>query len=246
MCAKVACAVVAVDTLGPAVTMGIRRAFIFLGPPGAGKGTQAKRIARLCGVPHLSTGDMLRDAVSRGTELGKVVDPIMKRGELVSDDLVMRMIEERLAQPDCAAGCLFDGFPRTLPQAEGLDRILKSSGFEKPVVVDLAVGNDKLLRRLTGRRTCSVGGEIYNIYDLPPKVDGICDHDGGKLVQRADDTAEAVKKRLEAYERATKPLTEYYRRQGVLHTVDASASMDEVSRALGEIVKRAEGRNGHL
>jgi adenylate kinase len=226
--------------------MAIRRAVIFLGPPGAGKGTQAKRIARLCGVPHLSTGDMMRDAVSRGTDLGKIVDPIMKRGELVSDDLVMQMIEERLAQPDCAAGCLFDGFPRTLPQAEGLDRILERSGFGEPLVVDLAVGDDKLLRRLTGRRTCSVGGEIYNVFDLPPKVDGICDNDGGKLVQRADDTAEVVKQRLAAYERATKPLTVYYRSRGVLQVVDASVSMDEVSRALGEIVKCAEGRNGHL
>ena len=226
--------------------MAIRRAVIFLGPPGAGKGTQAKRIARLCGVPHLSTGDMMRDAVSRGTDLGKAVGPIMQRGELVSDDLVMKMIEERLAQPDCAAGCLFDGFPRTLPQAEGLDRILDRSGFGEPLVVDLAVGDDKLLRRLTGRRTCSVGGEIYNVYDLPPKVNGICDNDGGKLVQRADDTAEVVKQRLAAYERATKPLTEYYRSRGVLQVVDASVSMDEISRALGEIVKCAEGRNGHL
>jgi adenylate kinase len=216
--------------------MAIRRAVIFLGPPGAGKGTQAKRIARLCGVPHLSTGDMMRDAVSRGTDLGKAVGPIMQRGELVSDDLVMKMIEERLAQPDCAAGCLFDGFPRTLPQAEGLDRILERSGFGEPLVVDLAVGDDKLLRRLTGRRTCSVGGEIYNVYDLPPKVNGICDNDGGKLVQRADDTAEVVKQRLAAYERATKPLTEYYRSRGVLQVVDASVSMDEISRALGEIV----------
>jgi adenylate kinase len=226
--------------------MAVKRAFIFLGPPGAGKGTQAKRIAKLLGVPHLSTGDMMRDAVSRGTELGKVVGPIMQRGELVSDDLVMKMVAERLAQPDCAAGCLFDGFPRTLPQAEGLDRILESSGFAKPVVIDLAVSDDKLLRRLTGRRTCSVGGEIYNVYDAPSRVDGVCDNDGGKLVQRADDTAETVKQRIAAYERATKPLTEYYRRQGVLQVVDASVSVDEVSRALGEVVKRAEGRNGHL
>jgi adenylate kinase len=226
--------------------MASKRAFIFLGPPGAGKGTQAKRIAKVLGVPHLSTGDMMRDAVSRGTDLGKIVGPIMQRGELVSDELVMKMVEERLAQPDCAAGCLFDGFPRTLPQAEGLDKILESRGFGKPVVVDLSVGDEKLLRRLTGRRTCSVGGEIYNVYDLPPKVDGICDNDGGTLVQRADDTAEVVNQRLAAYERATRPLTEYYRRQGVLHVVDASVSMDEVSRALGEIVKRAEGRNGHL
>src|SRR6202167_6046565 len=222
--------------------MAIRRAVIFLGPPGAGKGTQAKRIAKLCGVPHLSTGDMLRDAVSRGTELGKVVGPIMQRGELVSDDLVMQMIEERLAQPDCASGCLFDGFPRTLPQAEGLDRILERSGFGKLVVVDLAVGEDKLLRRLTGRRTCGVGGEIYNVYDAPSKVEGVCDNDGGKLVQRADDRAEVVNQRLAAYHRLTKPLADYYRQQGVLQEVDASVSVDEVSRALGEIVKRAEGR----
>jgi adenylate kinase len=223
------------------MTMAFKRAFIFLGPPGAGKGTQAKRIAKLCGVPHLSTGDMMRDAVARGTDLGKIVGPIMRRGELVSDDLVMKMVDQRLAQPDCSMGCLFDGFPRTLPQAEGLDAILQRLGFGKPVVVDLAVSDDKLLRRLTGRRTCSVGGEIYNVYDLPPKVDGICDHDGGELVQRADDTAEIVGQRLAAYEKATKPLTEYYRSQGVLHVVDASLSMDEVSRALGEIVKRAEG-----
>lgn len=223
-----------------------KRAFIFLGPPGAGKGTQAKRIAKQLGVPHLSTGDMMRDAVARGTDLGKIVGPIMQRGELVSDQLVMNMVEHRLAQPDCAAGCLFDGFPRTLAQAEGLDAILQRGGFGKPVVVDLAVSDDKLLRRLTGRRTCSVGGEIYNVYDAPSKVDGVCDNDGGKLVQRADDTAEVVSQRLAAYERATKPLTDYYRRQGVLQVVDASASVDEVSRALGEIVKRAEGLDGHL
>jgi len=218
-----------------------KRAFIFLGPPGAGKGTQAKRIARQLGVPHLSTGDMMRDAVARGTDLGQIVGPIMQRGELVSDELVMKMVEERLAQPDCALGCLFDGFPRTLPQAEGLDAILQRGGFGRPVVVDLAVGEDKLLRRLTGRRTCSVGGEIYNIYDAPPRVEGVCDNDGGKLVQRADDTAGVVKQRLAAYERATRPLADYYRRQGVLHVVDASASVDDVSRALAEIVKSAQG-----
>jgi adenylate kinase len=219
-----------------------KRAFIFLGPPGAGKGTQAKRIAKQLGVPHLSTGDMMRDAVARGTELGKIVGPIMQAGQLVSDDLVMKMVEQRLKQPDCEAGCLFDGYPRTLPQAEGLDKILERGGFGKPVVVDLAVSDDKLLRRLTGRRTCSVGGEIYNVYDAPSKVEGVCDNDGGKLVQRADDTAEVVNRRLAAYHQQTKPLADYYRQQGVLQEVDASVSVDEVSRALGEIVKRAEGR----
>jgi len=222
--------------------MSRKRVFILLGPPGAGKGTQAKRIASQCRVPHLSTGDMLRDAVARGTALGKIAGPIMQRGELVSDELVMKMVEARLARQDCSAGCLFDGFPRTLPQAEGLDAILGRGGFGRPLVVDLVVSNEKLLRRLTGRRTCSVGGEIYNVYDAPPKVDGICDSDGGKLVQRADDTAEVVSQRLAAYEKATKPLAEYYRRQGVLQEVDASASVEEVSRALLGIIRRAEGQ----
>jgi adenylate kinase len=219
-----------------------KRAFIFLGPPGAGKGTQAKRIAKQLGVPHLSTGDMMREAVARGTELGRIVGPIMQAGQLVSDDLVMKMVDERLKQPDCEAGCLFDGFPRTLAQAEGLDRILERGGFGKPVVVDLAVSDDKLLRRLTGRRTCSVGGEIYNVYDAPSKIEGVCDNDGGRLVQRADDRAEVVNQRLAAYHRQTQPLADYYRQQGVLQEVDASVSVDEVGRALGEIVKRAEGR----
>ncbi|MGA2510707.1 MAG: adenylate kinase [Candidatus Acidiferrales bacterium] len=226
--------------------MALNRALIFLGPPGAGKGTQSKRIAQRCAVPHLSTGDMFRDAVTRGSDLGKQVRPIMERGELVPDGLVMKMVEERLSRPDCAGGFVFDGFPRTLPQAEQLDGILEKKGFGKPIVVDFAVSAEKLLRRLTGRWTCSVGGEIYNVYDAPPRVPGICDADGGKLVQRADDRPEVVKERLEAYERQTKPLAEYYRRQGVLETVDAAASVDEVGRALGEILKRAEGRDGHL
>ena len=167
--------------------MPLNRALIFLGPPGAGKGTQSKRIAQHYGVPHLSTGDMLRDAISRGTPLGQIVKPIMGRGDLVPDDLVMRMVEERLSQPDSAKGFVFDGFPRTLPQAEQLDRILERKGFGKPIVVDFRVDEGELLRRLSGRWTCSVGGEIYNIYDAPPKAPGICDADGGVLVQRPDD-----------------------------------------------------------
>lgn len=226
--------------------MAFNRALIFLGPPGAGKGTQSKRIALCCAVPHLSTGDMLRDAVSRATPLGRMVQPIMERGELVPDDLVMKMVEERLEQEDCAGGFVFDGFPRTLPQAEQLDRILERKGFGKPIVVDFCVSPEKLLRRLAGRWMCSVGGEIYNVYDAPPKVPGVCDRDGGKLVQRPDDRPEVVRDRLAAYERQTKPLAEYYRRQGVLDTIDASASMEEVSRALATIVKCALGRDGHL
>ena len=217
--------------------MALDRALIFLGPPGAGKGTQAKQIAQSCGVPHLSTGDMFRDAVSRGTELGRRVKPIMDRGELVPDDLVMKLVEERLSRPDCAHGFVFDGFPRTLAQAALLDGILEIRGFGKPIVIDLAVSADKLMRRLTGRRTCSLGGEIYNVFDAPPKVSGICDVDGGELVQRADDRPEVVTERLAAYERQTRPLTDYYRRKGVLETVDASASVEEVGRALRQILK---------
>jgi len=216
-----------------------KRALILLGPPGAGKGTQAKHLAQSFGVPHLSTGDMFRDAVSRGTELGKAVQPIMERGELVPDDLVMKLVEERLSRADCARGFVFDGFPRTLAQASQLDRILESRGFGKPLVIDFAVSEPVLLRRLSGRWTCSVGGEIYNIYDAPPKQPGICDFDGGKLVQRADDRPEVVRERLRAYERQTKPLTDYYRRQGVLEIVDGGAQMAEVSRALEEILNGA-------
>jgi adenylate kinase len=226
--------------------MELNRALVLLGPPGAGKGTQAKLIAKRFGVPHLSTGDMFRDAVSRGTPTGRIAKPIMESGALVPDDIVMKLVEERLAQPDSAHGFVFDGFPRTLPQAERLDGILEQLGFGKPVVIDIQVAPDKLLRRLTGRWTCSVGGEIYNIYDMPPKVTGICDKDGGKLVQRADDRAEVVKQRLDAYERQTKPLSDYYRRQGVLEVVDGAASMEDVSRKLAKIVDSAASRDGHL
>lgn len=226
--------------------MALNRALIFLGPPGAGKGTQAKLAARECGLPHLSTGDMFREAVGRGTPLGKKVQPILASGELVPDDLVMGMVEERLSQPDCAHGFIFDGFPRTLPQAEQLDTLLEKKGFGKPLVIDFCVSPDKLLRRLAGRWTCTVGGEIYNEFDAPPKISGVCDRDGGKLVQRPDDRADVVKERLAAYERQTRPLADYYRRRGVLEIVDAAKSVEEVSRALNAILKCADGPDGRL
>jgi adenylate kinase len=226
--------------------MALNRALIFLGPPGAGKGTQAKLAARRCGLPHLSTGDMLRDAIRRGTPLGKKVQPILAHGELVPDDLVVRMVEERLSQDDCAHGFIFDGFPRTLSQAQRLDELLETKGFGKPVVIDFCVSPEKLLRRLSGRWTCSVGGEIYNEFDAPPRVPGVCDRDGGKLVQRPDDRPEVVKERLAAYDRQTKPLADYYSRRGVLEVIDAARSVEEVSRALDGILKRAEGPHGRL
>ena len=210
----------------------LARAVIFLGPPGAGKGTQAKLVAARFGVPHLSTGDMLRENVSRGTELGLLAKPVMERGELVSDALVLRMVEERVARPDCRNGFIFDGFPRTVAQAEALDAILKRHGLGAPAVIYFNVAEDVLMRRLTGRRTCKVCGQIYNVYDRPPKVEGRCDKDGGELVQRADDRPEVIRERLAAYERQTKTLVEYYRSQGVLHEVDGASSMEAVTASV--------------
>jgi adenylate kinase len=226
--------------------MAHKQALILLGAPGAGKGTQAKRIAKNFGVPHLSTGDMFRDAVARGTETGRLAKPVMESGGLVPDDIVMKIVEERLAQPDCAAGFVLDGFPRTLPQAEQLDRMFERGGFLKPVVVDIEVSPETLVRRLSGRWTCSTGGEIYNVYDAPPKVPGICDADGGALVQRSDDRPEVVKARLEAYERQTRPLAEYYRRQGLLNVVKGEGGAEDVSRSIGRILEHAGWRDGHL
>ena len=223
--------------VSPAVLEALKRAVIFLGPPGAGKGTQAKRLAQRYGVPHLSTGDMFRDHVSRGTELGRLAEPIMERGELVSDEIVLGMVEERVSRPDCANGFVFDGFPRTLAQAEKLDLILERLHFGHPLVIHFLVDQDALLRRLTGRRTCSVGGEIYNIYEHPPKVDGRCDNDGGELVQRPDDRPEVIRERLAAYERQTKPLVDYYRQRGVLVEVDGAANMETVARSLLRILE---------
>ncbi|PYU32183.1 MAG: adenylate kinase [Acidobacteria bacterium] len=209
---------------------GLGRAVIFLGPPGAGKGTQARQIAESYRVPHLSTGDMFREHVGRGTPLGLRAKPIMERGELVPDDLVLSMVEERISRPDCADGFILDGFPRTLPQAEKLDEILRKRFKTQPVVVHFVVDEKQLMRRLTGRRTCAIGGEIYNIYDHPPRVPGRCDRDGGELMQRPDDRDEVIAERLAAYERQTRPLVDYYCGRGVLKDVDGMAAPAAVTK----------------
>ena len=215
---------------------GLGRAVIFLGPPGAGKGTQARQIAEAYGVPHLSTGDMFREHVSRGTPLGLRAKPIMERGELVPDDLVLSMVEDRISRPDSAGGFILDGFPRTIPQAEALDEILRKRFKTDPLVVHFVVDKNQLMRRLTGRRTCGIGGEIYNIYDHPPKVPGRCDRDGGDLIQRPDDREDVIAERLAAYERQTRPLVDYYRRQGVLKDVDAMAAPEAVTKNVLELL----------
>jgi adenylate kinase len=188
------------------------------------------------GVPHISTGDMFRENMSRGTALGEQASRFMKSGALVPDEIVLGMVKERISRQDCRNGFVLDGFPRTVPQAEALDAILAEWPGTALKVIHLVVHADQLLRRLTGRRTCAVGGEIYNIYERPPKVEGRCDNDGGELVQRADDREDVILERLRAYEAQTRPLVDYYSKRGVLADVDAmgapAAVTERILRAL--------------
>jgi adenylate kinase len=229
-----------VDPSGAAVLSGLHRAVILLGPPGAGKGTQAQRIATRYRLPHLSTGDMLRDNIGRETPLGRQAKPLMDRGQLVPDEIVLSMVEERISQPDCAGGFVFDGFPRTLGQAEDLERIVKRQKFDYTIVLHMVVDPDLLMRRLTGRRICKANGHIYNIYDRPPKADGICDVDGSELMHRPDDTERVIAGRLDAYESMTRPLVDYYKGQGLLVAVDAMAKADAVTACIEKTLDRAE------
>ena len=219
---------------------GLQRAVILLGPPGAGKGTQAQRIAQRYQLPHLSTGDMFRDNISRDTELGRKAKPLMARGELVPDEIVLGMVEDRICQPDCDNGFVFDGFPRTLAQAEDLERICRRHKFDYTIVLHMVVDPDLLMRRLTGRRICKAGGHIYNVFDRPPKVEGVCDQDGSELIHRPDDTEAVIRGRLDAYEKQTQPLVAYYKGQGLLIAVDAMADADAVTTSIGKTLDRAE------
>jgi adenylate kinase len=206
---------------------------ILLGAPGAGKGTQAKQIVERYGIPQISTGDLLRENVKLGTELGKKAKAIMDAGKLVSDALVCDMVAERVARPDCARGYILDGFPRTVGQAEWLDGFFSAQGSKLPLrVIKINVDYPKLTKRLTGRRTCSICGTIYNIYTNPPKANEVCDKDGGKLTFRKDDSEEAIGTRLTAYDKETLPLAEYYRRRGILTEINGDAPQDQVTTSL--------------
>lgn len=220
----------------------LARPVIFLGPPGAGKGTQAKLVAAHYGVPHLSTGDMLRENVQLGTPLGALAKPIMERGELVPDDLILRMVQERIARADCAQGFVFDGFPRTLAQAKALDNMLETQKSCPAAVIYFNVPEEMLVRRMTGRRTCKVGFEIYNIYERPPKVEGRCDVDGGELIQRPDDRPETIRERLLAYRTQTEPLVAYYASKGTLDEIDGAASVPAVTTSVFSALGRLENR----
>jgi adenylate kinase len=216
---------------------------ILLGAPGAGKGTQAKAIVERYAIPQISTGDLLRDHVSRGTELGKKAKAIMDRGELVPDDLVNNMVAERLSRPDTARGFILDGYPRTVAQAQWLDGYLATKTFENqgdrklhPVVINIGVGYNQLLRRLTGRRSCPTCGRIYNVYFQPPRVADLCDVDGAKLVTRRDDCEEVISERLKAYERQTLPLADFYRAKGQLVEVNGEQDMNAVTAAVLKVI----------
>lgn len=200
---------------------------IFIGPPGSGKGTQAKRLASHFAIPHISTGDMLREAVSEGTELGRQAAPIMASGALVSDDLMIGIINDRLAKGDAAKGFILDGFPRTLVQAEKLDGLV-GNGKEALRVLQLLVPDDAIVRRITMRRTCAQCGAIYHLENNPPANDSVCDRCGAEVIARADDTEEAVRRRLEAFHRQTLPVATYYRSKSVLREVDGIGPVDEV------------------
>lgn len=215
------------------------QALIFLGAPGAGKGTQAREVSREFGIPQISTGDLLRDAVERETPLGLAAKARMESGELIPDEVVSAMVDERIDHPDCVKGFILDGFPRTLAQAERAQQILHAKGRGDPLVIDIQVEQSVLLKRLTGRRTCSVCGEIYNIYFSPPLKDEICDLEGGKLHHRADDNEETIRQRLVAYANQTSPLVEYYGERGMLHIVDGSKEPKTISRELIQFLRGA-------
>ena len=207
---------------------------VLLGAPGSGKGTQAKKLVADYGYPQVSTGDLLRDAVARGTEHGLRAKAAMDAGQLVSDEIVLGILKDRIAQPDAAKGFILDGFPRNLAQAEALEGVLAELGqpLDAAVLMDLDFGI--LMKRLTGRRSCTGCGRVYNIYFLPPPADGRCESCGGELVQRADDKEETIGRRLEVYRAETQPLVAYYEKLGKLKTVDADAEFDVVYRRLVE------------
>jgi adenylate kinase len=203
-------------------------AIILLGPPGAGKSEQGRRLAERHSIPVISTGDLLRDHVKRGTQLGLQADPYMKAGKLVPDSLMNPILEERLSQPDCERGFILDGYPRALAQVESLDSMLKKKGLPRHVIL-LEVPTERLLKLLTGRRVCPHCHRSYNIYFQPPKKEGLCDDDGTQLVQRPDDKEEVIQQRLQTYQDETQPAIDYYSAQGRLIRINGAQTPEKVA-----------------
>jgi adenylate kinase len=213
------------------------RRFIFLGPPGAGKGTQAARLAAYLHVPRISTGDMLREAIAARTPLGQQVGPIMEKGGLVPDSLLIGIIQERLLKPDCARGYILDGFPRTLPQAEGFEGMIRGDVTAEVMVFNIDVPREELLRRLSGRRWCPTCQATYHVDNNPPKDDCLCDREHTRLIQREDDKETAVTRRLAEYDAATAPLIDYYRSRSRFFDINGYRPVDSVFGELKQIVE---------
>lgn len=209
---------------------------IMLGAPGAGKGTQAKMIAEKYGVPHVSTGDIFRANIKNGTELGKEAKKYMDQGLLVPDELTVKILLDRVAQPDCKNGYVLDGFPRTIPQAEVLDKALSELGDAIDYAINVDVPDDNIVKRMSGRRACVTCGATYHIEHVPPKKEGICDQCGSELILRDDDKPETVLNRLNVYHGQTQPLIDFYTAKGVLRTVDGTVDMKDVFAAIVEIL----------
>ncbi len=207
---------------------------ILLGPPGAGKGTQAVKIVEKYHIPHISTGDIFRENIKNGTELGNRAKAYMDRGELVPDELVVEIATDRLTKDDCKDGFLLDGFPRTIFQAEKLDEFLEGRGEKLDKVINIDVEKSALVKRITGRRVCKQCGASYHIENIPPKKEGVCDICGGELIQRADDTEETVLNRIDVYNKQTRPLVEYYEKAGIIANINGNKDLDDV---LADIVK---------
>jgi adenylate kinase len=212
---------------------------IFLGPPGAGKGTQARELAREWGVPQIATGEMLREAVAAGTPLGREAQRIMETGALVPDDVMIGLIAERLRKPDAANGFILDGFPRTIAQAEALDRLLKDLEQRLDAVVYFQVAEAELIRRLTGRRLCRQCQTAFHVVSAPPKREGVCDRCGGELYQRDDDSEATVRHRLQVYERQTAPLLDYYRDRDLLAPIHGEGTIGAIRDAIRRVAAEA-------
>ncbi|MCX8094004.1 MAG: adenylate kinase [Candidatus Goldbacteria bacterium] len=212
--------------------------FILLGPPGAGKGTYSEKLIKFYKIPQISTGDILRAAVKQGTELGKQAKDYMDKGLLVPDEIIVGIIEDRIKEPDCKNGFLLDGFPRTVAQADALEFIFNKNNLKLNAVIDFTVREDILYKRLTGRRLCKNCGANYNIFTLPPKKEGVCDRCGSELYQRDDDKEEVIAKRLSVYKSQTEPLIDYYKKRGLLKSIDASeGTIDEIVQKIIDILK---------
>jgi adenylate kinase len=211
---------------------------LIMGPPGAGKGTQAETLTAKLAIPHISTGDMFRKAISDGTELGKKAKEFMDAGQLVPDEVTIGIVKERLSEEDCRKGFLLDGFPRTVPQAEALEGILKELGMELDAVLNVAVPDEKLVARLTGRRICRQCGASYHVLYNAPKQEGICDACQGELYQRSDDSEETATNRLSVYHQNTAPLIDFYAKRGLLKEIDGDRPIPEVLVAIGQALGR--------